>query len=66
MEGVKKITSDDRCFCCCHVKGYISKNKKVILYLNLPSALRPAVHGPQVPVLQPTEILEDASANSSD
>jgi hypothetical protein len=53
-------------FCCCAVKGYKSKNKKVILYPNLPSALRPVVHGPEVPVPQPTEILEGAFSNSSD
>jgi hypothetical protein len=46
--------------------GYNSKNKKVILYPNLPSALRPVVHGPEVPVPQPTEILVDAFTNSSD
>jgi hypothetical protein len=61
-----KYHSDDCCFCCCDVKGYNSKNKKVILYLNLPSALHLVVHGPEVPVPQPTEILEDASTNSSD
>jgi hypothetical protein len=61
-----KNHSDDCYFCCCDVKGYNSKNKKVILYPNLPSALRPVVHGPEVPVPQPTEILEDASTNSSD
>jgi hypothetical protein len=32
----------------------------------IPSALRPVAHGPEVPVHQPTEILEDASTNSSD
>jgi hypothetical protein len=48
------------------VKGYNSKNKKVILYPNLPSALRPVVLGSEVPVPQPTEILEDAFTNSSD
>jgi hypothetical protein len=53
-------------FCCCDVKGYKSKNKKVILYSNLPSALCPVVHGPEVPVPQPTETLQDASTNSSD
>jgi hypothetical protein len=53
-------------FCGCDVKGYSSKNKKVIFYLNLPSDLRPVVHGPEVPVPQPTEILGDASTNSSD
>jgi hypothetical protein len=36
------------------------------LYLNLPAALHPLVHGPEVSVAQPTEILEDASNNSSD
>jgi hypothetical protein len=36
------------------------------LYPNLPSALRPVVHGPEVPVPEPTEILEDGSTNSSD
>jgi hypothetical protein len=48
------------------VKGYNSLNKKVILYLNFPSALITIVHGPEVPVPQPTEILEDASTNSCD
>jgi hypothetical protein len=61
-----KHHSDDCYFCCCDVKGYNSKNKKVILYLNLPSALHPVVHGLEVPVPQPTEVLEDASTNSSD
>jgi hypothetical protein len=36
------------------------------LYPNLPSALRPVVPGLEVPVPQPTEILEDASTISSD
>jgi hypothetical protein len=61
-----KNHSDDCYFCCCDVKGYNCKNKKVLLYPNLPSALRPVVHGPEVPVPQPTEILEDASTDSSD
>jgi hypothetical protein len=61
-----KNHSDDCYFCCCDVKGQNSKNKKVILYPNLPSVLYPAVHVPEVPVPQPTEILEDASTNSSD
>jgi hypothetical protein len=61
-----KNHSDGCYFCCCDVKGYNSKTKKVILYPNLPSALRSVTHGPEVPVPQPTEILEDASTNSSD
>jgi hypothetical protein len=61
-----KNHSDDCYCCCCDVKGYNSKNKKVILYRNIPSALRPVVHGPEVPVLQPTYMLENVSTNSSD
>jgi hypothetical protein len=61
-----KNHSDDCYFCCCVVKAYNSKNKQVTLYPNLPSALRPVVQGPEVPVPQPTDILEDASINSSD
>jgi hypothetical protein len=53
-------------FSCCDGKSYNSKNKKVILSSNLPSASRPAVHWPEVSVAQPTEILEDASTNISD
>jgi hypothetical protein len=45
-----KNHSDDCNFCFCDVKGYNSKHKKVTLYLNLPSALRPVVHGSEVPV----------------
>jgi hypothetical protein len=52
-----KNHSDDCYFCCCDVKGYNSKSKKVILYLNLPSALRPVVHGPEVPVPEPLPLI---------
>ena len=61
-----KNQSDDCCFFCYGIKGYNSKNKKVILYPNLPSAFRPVVHDSEVPVPLPTEILEDASTNISD
>jgi hypothetical protein len=36
------------------------------LYPNVPSALRTVVYGPDIPVPQPTEILEDTFTNSSD
>jgi hypothetical protein len=62
----QKNHSDDCYFCFRDVKGYNSQNKIVILYPNLPSVLHPVAHGPAVPVPQPTEILEDASTNSSD
>jgi hypothetical protein len=48
-----KNHSDDCYSCCCDVKGYNSKIKKVILYLNLHSALRSDVHGTEIPVPQP-------------
>jgi hypothetical protein len=57
---------DDCYFCCCDVKGYISKNKKLPCTRTFHSALRPFVYGPEVPVPQPPEILEDASTNNSD
>jgi hypothetical protein len=62
----QKNHSDNCYFCCCDVKCYNSKNKKFILYPNLPSALRTVVYGPEISVPQPTEILEEASTNSSD
>jgi hypothetical protein len=66
-----KNHTDDCYFCCYSVKEYNSKSKKVILYPNILSALSPVVNGPEVPVPQPTEMLEDeisedASTNSSD
>jgi hypothetical protein len=61
-----KNRSDICCICFCDVKGHNCKNKKVILYPNLPLVLRPVVRGPEVPVTQSTEILEDASTNSCD
>jgi hypothetical protein len=61
-----KNHSDDCYFCCCDVKCCNSKNKKSILYPNPTSALHPVVHCPEVPVPQPTEILEVASTNGSD
>jgi hypothetical protein len=64
MEEAKNH-NDDSYFCCGNAKGYNSKYKKIILYPKLPSALRPVVHGPEVPVPQLTETLEDASTNSS-
>jgi hypothetical protein len=36
------------------------------LYPNILSGLRPVVHGPELPVAQSTEILEDAFSNSFD
>jgi hypothetical protein len=58
-----KNHKDDCYFCCCVTNIEI---KRFILYPNLSSALRPLLQGPDIPVPQPTEILEYASNNSSD
>lgn len=47
--------SGDCYFCSVDVTGYNSKNRKVIRYPNLPSAIRPEGHGPDLPVLIPPE-----------
>jgi hypothetical protein len=62
-----KNHSDDCYFCCCDGKGYNSKNKEVILYPTEPSfSFTSCCSWPRCTVPQPTEILEDASTNSSD
>ncbi|KAJ4448463.1 hypothetical protein ANN_10479 [Periplaneta americana] len=44
----------DNCyFCTVKVAGYTAKNKKDILYPNIPSVIRPIPHGPDIPVPQP-------------
>jgi hypothetical protein len=48
------------------VKSHYSKNKKVILYSNLPSPLHPVPHGPDVPVPQPPVTLTDDSTTEED
>jgi hypothetical protein len=64
MERAKN--HDDYCCFAVAMLRVTTKYKKAILYPNVPSALRPVVYGPEVPVPQPTEILEDASTSSSD
>ena len=51
--------SDDCYFCSIDVTGYNSKNKKVIFYPNLPSAIRPVGHGPGLSVPQVPETIDD-------
>ncbi|KAJ4443359.1 hypothetical protein ANN_05027 [Periplaneta americana] len=45
--------------------GYIAKNKKDILFPNIPSAIRPVPHGPDIPVPLPPESDTLRSASSS-
>jgi hypothetical protein len=46
------------------VQGYNSKNRKENFYPNLPTAIHPVPHGPEIPVPVPPEILEDTSVDS--
>lgn len=66
-----KNHSNDCYFCSVDVTGYNSKNKKVILYPNLPSAIRPICHGPDLPVPKPPKnfdnvVLDVTSDSKSD
>jgi hypothetical protein len=56
---------DDCYFCTINVTGYNKKNKKVIKYPNLLSAIRPVPHGPDLPVPSPHDNLSDESESSS-
>ncbi|KAJ4447373.1 hypothetical protein ANN_09379 [Periplaneta americana] len=47
------------------VAGYTAKNKKEILYPNIPSAIRAVPHGPDIPVPLPPESDTLPSASSS-
>jgi hypothetical protein len=56
---------DDCYFCMCTLKGFNTKNKKAITYPNLPSAIRPVPHGPDIPVPNPPKQLHTLQAESS-
>ena len=57
--------SDDCYFCSCKVRGYNRKNKKSISYPeNIPSAIRPVPHGPDIPVPTPPTELTLSSTDS--
>lgn len=59
---------DDCYFCLANVHGYSSKNKKEIIYPNLPSAIRPILHNESLPVPSPPTNLESINEpnNSED
>jgi hypothetical protein len=51
MVWCQPINHVDIChFCVCTLKGFNTKDKKGITYPNLPSAIRPVPHGPDIPV----------------
>jgi hypothetical protein len=54
-----------------NICGYNNKNKSKLIYLNLSSAIRPILHGPELPVYVPSETFEtisnhDTSIDSDD
>ena len=59
---------NDCYFCNCNVSGFNMKNKHNLQYPNLPSAIRPILHQPDVPVPTPPPVLIDVedSTTSSD
>lgn len=59
-----KDHASDCYFCLCNIKGYSKKNKRDIEYPNLPSAIRPMPHGPDVPVPVPPSSLDTRSSES--
>jgi hypothetical protein len=56
---------DDFYFCMCTLKGFNTKSEKAITYSNLPSAIRPVPHGPDLPVPNPPKQLHTLEAESS-
>jgi hypothetical protein len=46
------------------VQGYDSKNEKDICYSNIPSAMRPVAHGPDIPIPAPPETLDTIPPDS--
>jgi hypothetical protein len=60
-----KNHGDDCYFCLCKIKGYNSRNKQDISYPDIPSAMRPVPHGPDVPIPVLPKSLEAATSESS-
>lgn len=67
-----KNHSDDCYFCSVDITGHNSKNKKVISYPNLPSAIRPVGHSVDLPVPEPPddlnsiEVFSDVQSESNE
>ena len=57
---------NDCYFCTCYVSGFNMKNKHNIQYSNLPSAILPVLHGPDVPILTPPPVLKNVGDPSTD
>ena len=53
-------------FCLTKTKGYSQKNRKKILFLNLPSAIRPVPHSTDLPVPITSPCLPELKGESSE
>ena len=52
-------------FCSTKTEGYSQKNRKKILYLNLPSAISPVLHSADLPVPIPPRCLPELKGKPS-
>jgi len=50
---------DDCYFCMTNVSGFNSKNKVSIVYPNVSSAMKPILHGEDLPIARPLVSIED-------
>ncbi|GBM40794.1 hypothetical protein AVEN_80802-1 [Araneus ventricosus] len=58
--------SDEFYFCSLNVHVFNAKNRKGIIYPNIPSAMRPVPHGPGIPIPKPPEKLKGISSDSEE
>ena len=50
---------------CSFITGFNSRNKQYIHYPNVPSAIRPVPHGPDVPIPTPPALLKDVEESDA-
>ena len=62
-EGKDHVT--DCYFCMTNVKGFNRKTKHLVQYPDVPSAIKPVPHGPDLPVPQPNVTMESSSDSES-
>ena len=63
-EGKDHVT--DCYYCMTNLQGINRKNKHCVQYTDIPSAIRPVPHGPNLPVPNPDVDIESSSESKSD
>ena len=58
--------SSDCYFCMTDIKGYTGKNKKLILYPDVPSAIKPVPHDEFLPIPKPPADPDSLQQSSDD